>query len=718
MRLVGLLIVSASLAGAQVDWRFIRPSNTGIPGDICQTIFVDPQDRAWIAGYITFFEEGGVAHTNAAGGWTAISNVDYPEILSPRFNDMTRDAAGTLWIGSDAGLLRMDLAAGPDSLQRFDRSNSPLPGNQVRDVAVAPDGTIWLATSTVGGGAGGLAQFDPIGNTWNTWNFITDRVAVVPDPGGGPYTVWIDGFARIGTYIDGVFNWFDQPGTPPFTPYPVSLFSTDPVDESGNIWIALAGADGLGRLAPDGTWTVTGGPPVARGNVARVYAASGGRAVALTFNGDVFLWDGSWSSLGNWGNHNQTFAFAEDSAGDFWVGGLGGAAKYENGAWQRHRLTNTGMLGYFTKTIALAPNGDVAMNANAGPGVGGFDILHPDDTWSNANDFTYGLGLPWGIAADNCSAVAYRANGNLLFAPGFHGLYEYDGRNYTQIIPDFFDIEEVVEDGRGRIWDTRGSGLDMIDAAGVQTAFSPSNSPLVGGDTRSLRADPVNPGFVWFVTPFAAVHTDGVDWTLYDRALFGYTRPTDGNVLSSIAAASDGTVWFGVAGAGNGGLFHFDPADGSFTKFSPALGDPMPSDDVKVVDIAPDGSVWFNTFDVTFPHIGGVTHIDSGTWTTYSADTSPLPHNQVTQIRSRNIAGGYEVWIAEASEGIAVISVSTDTLGDLDGDGDVDLSDLSLMLAAFGSCEGDANYLAAADLDANGCVELVDLAELLGNFGT
>jgi hypothetical protein len=56
--------------------------------------------------------------------------------------------------------------------------------------------------------------------------------------------------------------------------------------------------------------------------------------------------------------------------------------------------------------------------------------------------------------------------------------------------------------------------------------------------------------------------------------------------------------------------------------------------------------------------------------------------------------------------------------GDLDGDGDVDLADLTLMLAAFGSCTGDPEFNAAADLDESGCVDLADLTVLLANFGS
>ncbi len=55
--------------------------------------------------------------------------------------------------------------------------------------------------------------------------------------------------------------------------------------------------------------------------------------------------------------------------------------------------------------------------------------------------------------------------------------------------------------------------------------------------------------------------------------------------------------------------------------------------------------------------------------------------------------------------------------GDIDGDGDVDLSDLATLLAAYGTCEGDPGYNPDADLDDSGWVDLVDLATLLANYG-
>ncbi|MEP0845307.1 MAG: hypothetical protein HRF50_00640 [Phycisphaerae bacterium] len=55
--------------------------------------------------------------------------------------------------------------------------------------------------------------------------------------------------------------------------------------------------------------------------------------------------------------------------------------------------------------------------------------------------------------------------------------------------------------------------------------------------------------------------------------------------------------------------------------------------------------------------------------------------------------------------------------GDLDGDGDVDLADLSQLLSAFGTCDEDNAFDPAADLDGDGCVGLADLSALLTAYG-
>ncbi len=64
-----------------------------------------------------------------------------------------------------------------------------------------------------------------------------------------------------------------------------------------------------------------------------------------------------------------------------------------------------------------------------------------------------------------------------------------------------------------------------------------------------------------------------------------------------------------------------------------------------------------------------------------------------------------------------LILIGSGIPGDLDGDGDVDLSDLAEFLGSYGSCTGEPGYNPAADLDGNGCIDLSDLAELLSHYG-
>ncbi len=55
--------------------------------------------------------------------------------------------------------------------------------------------------------------------------------------------------------------------------------------------------------------------------------------------------------------------------------------------------------------------------------------------------------------------------------------------------------------------------------------------------------------------------------------------------------------------------------------------------------------------------------------------------------------------------------------GDVDNDCDVELSDLTMLLAAYGACGGQAGFPWEADIDNSGCIDLGDLSALLADFG-
>ena len=75
-------------------------------------------------------------------------------------------------------------------------------------------------------------------------------------------------------------------------------------------------------------------------------------------------------------------------------------------------------------------------------------------------------------------------------------------------------------------------------------------------------------------------------------------------------------------------------------------------------------------------------------------------------------------WYPGGTGAVVCTIVKGRVAGDINGDGSVDQSDLGLLLAAFGTCEGDRDYNRAADIDGDGCVGQSDLGLLLANFGS
>lgn len=73
------------------------------------------------------------------------------------------------------------------------------------------------------------------------------------------------------------------------------------------------------------------------------------------------------------------------------------------------------------------------------------------------------------------------------------------------------------------------------------------------------------------------------------------------------------------------------------------------------------------------------------------------------------VTGGF--WVVTLESG-----GSPPCTGDLDHDGDIDISDLSTLLSNFGTASGAT--FEQGDSDGDGDVDITDLAALLGVFGT
>jgi hypothetical protein len=84
-------------------------------------------------------------------------------------------------------------------------------------------------------------------------------------------------------------------------------------------------------------------------------------------------------------------------------------------------------------------------------------------------------------------------------------------------------------------------------------------------------------------------------------------------------------------------------------------------------------------------------------------------------------AGSYDVVVTSdycsVTSEPAVLTVQSHCPGDITGDGVTDQSDLGILLALWGMCEGDPYYDPAADLNGDGCINHADLGILLSDWG-
>ncbi len=127
------------------------------------------------------------------------------------------------------------------------------------------------------------------------------------------------------------------------------------------------------------------------------------------------------------------------------------------------------------------------------------------------------------------------------------------------------------------------------------------------------------------------------------------------------------------------------------------------------------------SFDIRASYDGGTR------WFIVARDLSPearsynwtLPGSDgITQVRIRVVAKDKRFQNSSAESGVFSISAGSGSRpGDTDGDGDVDLSDLGVVLSSFGLCAGNAGYAASADFDGSGCIDLSDLGVVLANYG-
>ena len=489
--------------------------------------------------------------------------------------------------------------------------------NEVLDLAFAPDGGLWAATT------GGLVRWDLDTGTYTRYSLLAYQV--VPAPDG---TLWLN--TEYGPcHFDGTAckQPPDMPGTVGGQIYALE------VTPDGDVWVG--GDLGAGRF--DGaSWT---GYPLGVG-VHGLEVSDGGVLWASTTNGvaryleaedrwefhaqdqglpgpqvhiigagpgdegwayiaweGLYRYDGEkWLSLERPpGGDVRAIAFADD--GTPWIGTVGGShypggalSYWDGGAWT-DVSSAAGLISF--RAVAPGPDGVVAAATSLGLGV------YQEGEWRMLKD---------GPTSSRVSDVAVTPDGAVWFAFGDEslstngsGLSRFDGVDWDYYLGDA-EVGALAVAPDGSLWAGVGCGIQRFDGASWE-ALARCDEELPVGNVLDIEFG--SDGSAWVANGFNLIQYDGQAWMPHDR------------MVHAVTAAPDGAIWVngwdGTQGSQYVGRF-----DGSAWTTHYTAGF------LSVTASTAGGRAWGRDPDRGLVAMPGQAWTDEGSWTYYALPQSLL----------------------------------------------------------------------------------------------
>jgi two-component system, sensor histidine kinase ChiS len=375
----------------------------GLPDNVVMSLGGDRQGNLWIGT-----STGGLCHYD--GHRFTTFEIGEATGLGKGITCVLEGRDGEMWFGSRGhGVYRF-------KDERFEVLPVLHPHGEdiVRDMVIAQDGALWVATS------GGLARYD--GHAFHRIagadDRLTDVTSMVPDADG---SLWLGRFhgmvhctrARGGTELIAL------------DPLPGEEVEVNQLIRSrrGGFWIA-SDAHGAIHLASDGS------------------TQQGKRITA-------------GQDMGT----DQVLCAVEDRRGDIWFGTRGaGLAHYRGDAFLYYR-------GIKPISIAEDPQGTLWVGTDNG--LARFD----GDRFSEQSEGMAGMGWNYSVSIDPQGRVGF---GSDVGHPGRHGISWFDGRDYhVTSSPQGRDWPEIfwtMHDRRNRLWVGGRRGVELY-ANGERTTF-------------------------------------------------------------------------------------------------------------------------------------------------------------------------------------------------------------------------------------------------------
>lgn len=210
----------------------------GLAGNTVRAIAPDRDGSVWLgtfAGLSHYQPDGQPAGVVPLRQWTTYTTTH--GLPSDRIQALHVDRAGRLWVGTDAGLAKLE----DGTWQTFTPDNSPLPVADIRTILEAADGSLWFGTW-----ASGVVRYDPAVDSWDTFDVADGLVA------NGVLALTQDSQGELWIGTEGGVSRFDgqtwqsyQTSEGLVDNFVISLYE----DAQGQIWIGTL--NGLSRYRPD-----------------------------------------------------------------------------------------------------------------------------------------------------------------------------------------------------------------------------------------------------------------------------------------------------------------------------------------------------------------------------------------------------------------------------------------------------------------------------------
>jgi hypothetical protein len=436
------------------------------------------------------------------------------------------DADGTVWVAGEGvvALARFD----GTTWWRYGEMDSPSLRGRVSSLEPAPDGSVWVGTDQ------GLTRIDPAGRIVSYGARLGTIGSIAPDPDG---TAWVTSTREACGWFPCKFGIAHVEGSPPTFYGPET--SPQAPDQSFETFNALrVSADGLFAVVPAGLVHLEGGgrwativPAAGPGWVQSVVAVSRQSAWVVGDQGVWRLAGTGWSAPIPNDSLSGASDVAVDAGGAVWVAAGPAAGVYVSGAW--HSVN--GELGALL-SVAVGWDG----TAWFGLYGGGVERVRLD-----GRAFTAALVAPLPGGGD-VSTIAVGGDGTVWAGAsnsdgsGSHTLARFDGRAWEIVdpVPRTAWVNDIAVAPDGDVWVALAVQKEASDDRIVIGRLHGSRWTTwdeTDGVPRWVSSLAVAPdGSVW-TAGGGLGHFDGRAWST--------VQPDRG--FGPISVAPDGTVFVG-----------------------------------------------------------------------------------------------------------------------------------------------------------------------------